>query len=120
MAGSAGGDVAGGHLTCFPVPGNAAEDPQNTLNPWQAAGVMAAMQKETFLRELLGRMSLVEKAGQLNLLAGGMDSTGMKNPEHLEQKIRDGRCGAVFNVFTPAATRALQELALASPNAIPA
>ncbi|HVJ44982.1 MAG TPA: beta-glucosidase BglX [Luteolibacter sp.] len=86
---------------------------------WRATGEMVEMEKESFLRKLLGRMSLEEKAGQLNLLAGGMDSTGMKIPEDLSRKIRDGRCGAVLNVYTPAATRALQELALAGPNAIP-
>lgn len=80
---------------------------------------MGAMQKEAFLRELLGRMSLAEKVGQLNLLAGGMDSTGMKIPENFARKIRDGRCGAVLNVYTPAATRELQEMALAAPHAIP-
>ncbi len=77
------------------------------------------MTRESFLRELLGRMSLEEKVGQLNLLTGAMDATGMQDSANLEAKVRDGRCGAVFNVFTPAATRALQELALESPNKIP-
>ncbi len=77
------------------------------------------MSKETFLHELLGRMSVDEKAGQLNLLTGAMDATGMKHSEDLGDKIRAGLCGAVLNVYTPAATRALQELALASPLRIP-
>ena len=80
---------------------------------------MVCMDKETFLRELLGRMSAGEKAGQLNLLTGAMDATGMKTSGELEAKIRAGSCGAVLNVYTPAATRALQELALASPPGIP-
>lgn len=77
------------------------------------------MNKETFLRELLGRMSVEEKAGQLNLLTGTMDATGMKHSDDLAAKIRDGRCGAVLNVYTTAATRILQELALESPHRIP-
>ena len=77
------------------------------------------MHRESFLRELLGRMSLAEKAGQLNLLTGVMDATGAKDSTDLETRIRDGHCGAVLNVYTPAVTRALQELALASPNRIP-
>ena len=77
------------------------------------------MQKESFLRELLGRMSVEEKAGQLNLLTGAMDATGMKHSDDLAAKIRGGQCGAVLNVFTPAATRALQELALESPLRVP-
>src|SRR6478609_1245992 len=77
------------------------------------------MRKEPFLRELLGRMSIEDKAGQLNLLTGAMDATGMKDSVELEARIRAGRCGAVLNVYTPAATRALQDLALASPLGIP-
>ena len=80
---------------------------------------MAGMSKDAFLHELLGRMSVEEKAGQLNLLTGAMDATGMKHSDDLEAKVRAGHCGAVLNVYTPAATRALQELALASPLQIP-
>ncbi len=80
---------------------------------------MAEMSKDIFLNELLGRMTAADKAGQLNLLAGTMDATGMKNTGDLEAKILSGQCGAVLNVYTPAATRALQELALASPLGIP-
>jgi beta-glucosidase len=72
-----------------------------------------------FLRELLGRMSPEEKAGQLNLLTGTMADTGTKHSDHLAEKIRAGQCGALLNVFTPAATRALQEIAMDSPLGIP-
>ena len=80
---------------------------------------MAGMSKDAFLHELLGQMSVEEKAGQLNLLTGAMDATGMKHSDDLAEKIRAGHCGAVLNVFTPAATRALQELALESPLRVP-
>ncbi len=81
--------------------------------------VMLVMRKETFLRDLLARMSVEEKVGQLNLLTGSMDATGMKHSGDLAAKIRTGQCGAVLNVFTPAATRELQEAALASTHQIP-
>ena len=77
------------------------------------------MNKQTFLHELLARMSVEEKAGQMNLLTGTMDATGMAHSSDLAAQIRSGHCGAVLNVYTPAATRALQELALASPLGIP-
>ncbi|MEO5914342.1 MAG: glycoside hydrolase family 3 N-terminal domain-containing protein [Luteolibacter sp.] len=77
------------------------------------------MNKDTFLRDLLNRMTVKEKLGQLNLLTGAMDATGMKDSGDLEAKIRDGHCGAVLNVYTPAATRALQEAALTAPLRIP-
>lgn len=80
---------------------------------------MARMSKDTFLRELLGRMTVAEKCGQLNQLTGAMDATGMKHSGDLEATIRAGHCGAVLNVYTPAATRALQELAVASRLGIP-
>lgn len=75
--------------------------------------------KTTFLSELLSRMSIQDKAGQLNLLAGGMDATGTQNATDLEAQILAGKCGAVLNVYTPSATRALQEIALRSPLGIP-
>ncbi len=78
-----------------------------------------AMGKEAFLQSLLERMSVKEKAGQLNLLTGTMDATGMKDSGDLAAKIRRGACGAVLNVFTPPATRALQEAALESRLRIP-
>jgi beta-glucosidase len=77
------------------------------------------MDQHAFLNDLLSRMTLREKAGQLNLLTGTMDATGMKDSADLAGKIRSGDCGAVFNVFTPSATRELQEIALASPLRIP-
>ncbi len=80
---------------------------------------IAGMSKDKFLRALLGRMTPEEKAGQLNLLTGAMDETGMKHSENLAEKIRSGLCGAVINVYTSEATRALQELALQSPQRIP-
>ncbi len=80
---------------------------------------MGAMSKEIFLQELLARMSLEDKVGQLNLLTGLMDATGLKHSNDLSVKISRGQCGAVLNVFTPAATRELQQAALTSPHQIP-
>lgn len=77
------------------------------------------MTKESFLADLLGRLSVEEKAGQLNLLSGEMDATGAKHSAGLHEKIRSGKCGGVFNVFTPPAVRELQQAALQSNGAIP-
>ena len=81
--------------------------------------LIVPVNKDVFLRELLGRMSVEEKVGQLNLLTGEMDTTGMKDSGDLEAKIRAGQCGGLLNVYTPGATRTLQELAMASPLQIP-
>lgn len=76
-------------------------------------------EKTAFLRDLLSRMSIHDKAGQLNLLAGDMDATGIQNTTDLEARILAGKCGAVLNVYTPSATRVLQETAIRSPLGIP-
>jgi beta-glucosidase len=75
--------------------------------------------KQQFLSELIASMTLEEKIGQMNLVAGDMDATGMKRSTDLEEKFRKGHCGAILNVYTPAATRALQEIALQHTNRIP-
>jgi beta-glucosidase len=62
--------------------------------------------------ELLGRMTLDEKIGQLNLLAIGFDVTGPMVSNDVDAKIRKGLVGAVLNTYTPAATRKLQDLAV--------
>ena len=48
-------------------------------------GQIVDSNKQAFLQELLDRMSVEDKAGQLNFLTGSMDVTGMKRSEHLEQ-----------------------------------
>lgn len=77
------------------------------------------MSEDVFLRDLLSRMTLPEKAGQLNLLTATMDASGTQDSGDLAARIRAGECGAVFNVYTPAATRELQELAMGSRLKIP-
>ncbi|MBC8084101.1 MAG: glycosyl hydrolase, partial [Hymenobacter sp.] len=65
-----------------------------------------------FVTELMGRMTLDEKIGQLNLLVVGFDVTGPVVSKGVEASIRQGRVGAVLNTYTPAAARKLQDQAL--------
>lgn len=65
-----------------------------------------------FLDSLMGRMTLEEKIGQLNLLTMGFDVTGPRISKGVEQKIRDGHVGGVFNLWTPNAVRKLQDTVL--------
>jgi beta-glucosidase len=65
-----------------------------------------------FLDDLIGRMTLQEKIGQLNLLSMGFNTNGpLLNPE-AEAQIQNGSLGGVFGVYTPIATRKLQSLAV--------
>ena len=68
---------------------------------------------EAFVDSVLARMTLEEKIGQLNLVSVGFDVTGPVVSEHVEEKIRNGLVGGVFNTFTPVAVRKLQEMAVA-------
>jgi beta-glucosidase len=68
------------------------------------------MQK--FLDDLLSRMTLEEKFGQLNLLAVGFDITGPILNNQVDEKIRAGRVGAIIGAYTVSAVRPLQEFAV--------
>ena len=67
---------------------------------------------DAFVTDLLGKMTLEEKIGQLNLLSTGFDVTGPVASENVEESVRNGLAGGVFNLYTPALVRKLQELAV--------
>jgi beta-glucosidase len=67
---------------------------------------------DAFVSDLLGRMTLEEKIGQLNLLSTGFDMTGPVASKDVEKSVRSGLAGGVFNLYTPARVRKLQELAV--------
>lgn len=76
----------------------------------QAAGDDAAM--ERFVSDLMARMTLSEKIGQLNLLTSSMDVTGPTLRAGYREAIAAGDVGAMFNAYGAKYTRSLQELAL--------
>ena len=65
-----------------------------------------------FIGDLMSRMTLEEKIGQLNLLSVGFDVTGPQVSRDAETKIRQGLVGGVLNTYTPEAVRKLQSLAV--------
>ena len=67
---------------------------------------------DAFVSGLLGKMTLEEKIGQLNLLSVGVDVTGPIVSKDVEANIRNGLVGGVFNTYTPAAVRKLQDWAV--------
>jgi beta-glucosidase len=70
------------------------------------------LRMNAFIDDLMRRMTLEEKIGQLNLLSMGFDTNGpLLNPE-AEAQIQKGLLGGVFGVYTPAAARKLQLLAV--------
>jgi len=65
-----------------------------------------------FVGNLMSRMTLEEKIGQLNLLSVGFDVTGPELSKDVEPKIRQSQVGGILNTYTPAAVRRLQSLAV--------
>ena len=65
-----------------------------------------------FITNLMKQMTLEEKIGQLNLPSVGFDVTGPILSQGVEDKIKKGLVGGVFNTYTPVAVRKLQELAV--------
>jgi beta-glucosidase len=67
---------------------------------------------DSLVTDLLGKMTLEEKIGQLNLLSVGAELTGPHASKNVEAGIRKGSVGAVLNVYGPDRVRRLQELAV--------
>ena len=65
-----------------------------------------------FVDDLMSRMTLQEKIGQLTLLSSGWDVTGPTLRDSYKQDIRAGNVGAIFNAFTADYTRELQRMAV--------
>lgn len=65
-----------------------------------------------FIGDLMSRMTLEEKVGQLNLLSVGFDVTGPQLSKDADTQVRQGLVGGVFNTYTPAAVQKLQSQAV--------
>lgn len=65
-----------------------------------------------FIDNLMAKMTLKEKIGQLNLPSVGFDVTGPTPSRGTEEKLKQGLVGGVFNTFTPVAVKKLQEMAV--------
>ncbi|WP_166670701.1 beta-glucosidase BglX [Olivibacter sp. XZL3] len=67
---------------------------------------------DAFINELMAKMTIDEKIGQLNLPTGGEATTGSVVSTDLESKIKAGQVGGVFSLTTPDRVRKTQELAV--------
>jgi beta-glucosidase len=65
-----------------------------------------------YVNALMQKMTPEEKIGQLNLPSIGFDVTGPVLSQGVEEKIKKGLVGGVFNTYTPIAVRKLQQLAV--------
>ncbi|WP_090603014.1 beta-glucosidase BglX [Parapedobacter koreensis] len=67
---------------------------------------------DNFIKELMGKMTIDEKIGQLNLVTAGEAVTGSVVSTDVEAKIKEGKIGGIFSMTTPQRVRAAQELAV--------
>lgn len=67
---------------------------------------------DRFIADLMAKMTLEEKIGQMSLLTSDWDSTGPTMRKGYQEDIRKGRIGAVFNAFTARYTHDLQRIAV--------
>lgn len=75
---------------------------------------------DSFIKDLMSKMSTEEKIGQLNLNAGASFTTGNAVNEKTREKIKSGQLGAILNDFSLASMKASQDVAVKeSPNHIP-
>ncbi len=68
--------------------------------------------KEIFINDLITKMTLEEKIGQMVLFTSDWDVTGPTLRTTYLDDIREGKAGAVFNAYTVEYTRKLQKIAV--------
>ncbi|MDD3566876.1 MAG: glycoside hydrolase family 3 N-terminal domain-containing protein [Bacteroidales bacterium] len=72
----------------------------------------AYSKRDTFVEDLMKKMTLEEKIGQLTLFSSGYDITGPTMHENYANDIKAGKVGAVFNAYGVKFTTELQKMAV--------
>ncbi|MFB3387174.1 beta-glucosidase BglX [Flavobacterium sp. LAR06] len=68
--------------------------------------------KSEFVAELLSKMTLDEKLGQLNLPTSGDITTGQANSSDVAKKIAEGKVGGLFNIKSVQKIKEVQKIAV--------
>jgi beta-glucosidase len=68
--------------------------------------------KSEFVAELISKMTLDEKLGQLNLPTSGDITTGQANSSDVAKKIAEGKVGGLFNIKSVQKIREVQKIAV--------
>lgn len=85
-----------------------------------SVSVIAAQKKKTvaiapknqFISELLSKMTLDEKLGQLNLPTSGDITTGQAGSSDIAKKIKEGKVGGLFNIKSVSKIKEVQKVAV--------
>lgn len=68
--------------------------------------------KAAFIDQLMAKMTLEEKLGQLNLPSAGDFTTGEAKSSDIAASIREGKVGGLFNIKSEKKIRAIQQIAV--------
>jgi len=68
--------------------------------------------KETFVSDLIAKMTIEEKLGQLNLPTSGDITTGQANSSDIAKKIEEGKVGGLFNIKSVQKIKDVQKVAV--------
>ena len=71
---------------------------------------------DAFVKQLMAKMTLDEKIGQLNLVTMGRAITGSVVNQGVEDRIKKGEIGGVFGVYGTADVAKIQDLAVLAHN----
>ncbi|UGA52680.1 MULTISPECIES: beta-glucosidase BglX [Dickeya] len=89
-------------LACSPL---WAQTPGSMLQQTAPEAASAQQQRDAFVNDLMKKMTLDEKIGQLRLISVGPD-----NPKHaIREMIRNGQVGGIFNTVTRQDIRVMQD-----------
>ena len=83
-----------------------------TSNAQKATKKNTIAPKETFISELLAKMTIEEKIGQLNLPTSGDITTGQANSSGIADKIQQGKVGGLFNIKSVSKIKEVQRIAV--------
>jgi len=78
----------------------------------QNKGVKAIAPKDIFVSELMAKMTIEEKIGQLNLPTSGDITTGQANSSNVAKNIEQGRVGGLFNIKSVQKIKEVQKIAI--------
>jgi beta-glucosidase len=68
--------------------------------------------KDIFIKELISKMTIDEKIGQLNLPSSGDITTGQAQSADIAKKIQEGSVGGLFNIKSVAKIKEVQKIAV--------
>lgn len=78
----------------------------------QKKNTKALPPKDVFINELMSKMTLEEKLGQLNLPGAGDITTGQAQSSDIGKKIEEGKVGGLFNIKSVAKIKEVQRVAV--------